>query len=135
MATSCQGCWCECLLEGLPSAIYQLLNIDREVNIVADTVPGELLMLTNQMMAHVGQQQNSPLMKAPFGDFSAECFIASTHTTAHKVDMKTMCTAADHKLYRQMHELCLDELQRGSRQCHWQWNDSWHEQQHDSIVQ
>jgi len=69
------------------------LNIDREVDIVADTIPGELLMLPNQVMAHVGQQQNSPLMKAPFGDFSAEWFVASTRTTAHKVDLKTMCNS------------------------------------------
>ena len=104
------GCWCGCVLEGLPSSIHQLLNIDREVNVVADTVPGQLLMLPNQVMAHVGQQQNSPLMKAPFGDFSAECFIASTHTTAHKVDVKTTYTAAAHTLYRRVHELCLVNL-------------------------
>jgi len=118
------GCWCECLLEGLPSAIHQLLNIDREVNVITDTVPGELLMLPNQVMAHVGQQQNSPFMKAPFGGFSAECFIASTHTTAHKVDVKAMCTAPEHTLYRQVHELCLVELQLDNHQLHWQWNNS-----------
>ena len=105
-------------------AIHQLLNIDREVNVITDAIPGELFMLLNQVMAHVGQQQNSPLMKAPFGDFSAECFIASTHTTAHKVDVKTTCTAADHTPYWQVHELCLDKVQLDNDQRHCQWSDS-----------
>ncbi len=98
-----------------------------------DTVPGELLMLPDQVMAHVGQQQNSPLMKAPFGDFSAECFIASTHTTAHKVDVKTTCTAADLTLYWQVHELCLDELQLDNAIANG--ITVQYKQQRDSIVQ
>ena len=112
------------------------MNIDGEVNVIADTVPGQLLMLPDQVMAHVGHQQNSPLMEAPFADFSAECFIAGTHTTAHKVGVTTTCTAADHTLYRQVHGLCLVKLTtwQSSASIGSKMTDK-HKQQHDSIAQ
>lgn len=71
-----------CLLEGLPSALSQLLDVDRKLDVITDTVPGQLLMLPNKVMGHVGQQQHAPLMEAPFGDFSAERLVASSHPTA-----------------------------------------------------
>lgn len=89
-----------CLLEGLPSALSQLLDVDRKLDVITDTVPGQLLMLPDKVMSHVGQQQHAPLMKAPLGNFSAERLVASNHPTAqekvlthvvHKLELSITC--------------------------------------------
>lgn len=70
------------LLERLPSPIDKLLNIDREVYVITNSVPAQLLMLPHQVVSHVAQQQHAPLMESPLGHFSTESFVASFCVTA-----------------------------------------------------
>lgn len=81
------------LLERLPSPIDKLLNIDREVDVITDSVPAQLLMLPHQVVSHVAQQQHAPLMESPLGHLSTESFIASFCITAQHLQMLLACTA------------------------------------------
>ena len=75
------------LLERLPSPVDKLLNVDREVDVITDPVPAQLLMLPHQVVSHVAQQQHAPLMKSPLGHLSTESFIASFCITAQQVQL------------------------------------------------
>ena len=66
-----------CLLERLPPPINKLLDVYGEVDIVADSVPTQLLMLSHQVVSHVAQQKHTALMEPPFGHFSTESLIVS----------------------------------------------------------
>lgn len=84
-------------LERLPSPIHKLLNVDREVNVITDSVPAQLLMLPYQVVSHVAQQQHAPLMETPLGDFSTESFVARFCITAqhsHQLLAHTAVTVA-----------------------------------------
>ena len=81
------------LLERLPPPINKLLNIDREVNVITDSVPAQLLLLPHQVVSHVAQQQHTPLMESPLGHFSTESFVARFCITAQHLQMLLGCTA------------------------------------------
>lgn len=83
------------LLERLPLPIDKFLNIDREVNVITDSVPAELFLLPNQVVSHVAQQQHAPLMESPFGHFSAESFVASFCVTAQHLQNFTDLHCSD----------------------------------------
>ena len=70
------------LLVGLPLTITQLLDVDRELDVIADSVPAQLLMLTQQVMSHVSQQQYTSLVESPLGNLCTEGFIACAGLTA-----------------------------------------------------
>jgi hypothetical protein len=51
------------------------MDVDRKHQFVVDTVPCQLLGAANQVMPQVADLENPALMKNPFADGRAECFV------------------------------------------------------------
>lgn len=64
------------LLVGLPVSVHQLMNVDRKINVVTNSVPGQLLRVPNKVVMHAAQLQHPPLMKGPLGQLLGESLIS-----------------------------------------------------------
>ena len=94
-AVNMSGCFPQLsLLERLPSSVDKLLNVDRKVNVITDSVPAQLLVLPHQVVGHVAQQQHAPFMEPPLGHLGTESLVASFCITAQQSQRLMTCTAA-----------------------------------------